>query len=208
MSVTQISVPPSNATRLCTKIWWGAKKRNHKPRKNWEAVDFQKIQAMSIAINQHTNLEIGNHISWQTVRDWHPFQWNCSLMSGEPVLPKHHWSQQMSLMVTEHMQSNRIEETEKTYRIELNWDHLVNFILCYDTCLDQLLQFLPWNIPILLPLTISRKHQAGPLISISMDINPYPYPYKDDNDTLQQMIAANNTKFLAGSVWGRSNWIY
>jgi hypothetical protein len=33
-----------------------------------------------------------------------------------------------------------------------------------------------------------------------MDINPYPYPYKDENNTLQQMIAADNTKFLAGSV--------
>ncbi len=111
------------------------------------------------------------------------------------------------LMVTEHMQSNRIEETEETYRIELNWDHLVNFILCYDTCLDQLLQFLPWNIPILLPLAMSRKHQAGLPISISMDINPYPYRYKDDNDSMQQMMAADNTKFLAGSVWGRRNWI-
>lgn len=147
MSVTQISVPPSNATRLCTKIWWGAKKRNHKPRKNWEAVDFQKIQAMSIAINQHTNLEIGNHISWQTGRDWHPFQWNCSLMSGEPVLPKHHWSQQMSNL-----------DGYRTHAKQQNWGNRRD--LQDWTQLRSLGQLHPllWHLPWPAPAVPSLKH--------------------------------------------------
>jgi hypothetical protein len=74
-----------------------------------------------------------------------------------------------------------------------------------------------WHLPWPAPAVPSLKHsnlapadniQKTPGRSPNFNLHGYSYPYKEDNDTLQQMIAADNTKFLAGSVWGRSNWIY